>query len=82
MTRNIAAARATTAREIGTTLIIGNFNGLPVIDNNLKLIGLVIAIDIFQARRQGKSLDQMRYQQNLVDQHFPKYTENMSFFII
>lgn len=46
MTRNIVAARAnTTAREIGTKLVIGNFNGLPVIDSNLKLIGLVTAID-------------------------------------
>jgi len=61
MTRNIVAARAnTTAREIGTKLVIGNFNGLPVIDNNLKLIGIVTAIDIFQAIRQGKNLDSLR----------------------
>jgi len=61
MTRDIVAARAnTTAREIGTKLVIGNFNGIPVIDSNLKLIGLVTAIDIFQAIRQGKSLDSIR----------------------
>jgi predicted transcriptional regulator len=61
MTRDIVAARAnTTAREIGTKLVIGNFNGIPVIDINLKLIGLVTAIDIFQAIRQGKSLDSIR----------------------
>ena len=61
MTRNIVAARAnTTAREIGTKLLIGNFNGLPVVDNNIKLIGIVTAIDIFQAIRQGKNLDSLR----------------------
>jgi CBS domain-containing protein len=59
MTRNAAHA-STTAREIGTKLIIGNFNGLPVVDNNLKLIGIVTAIDIFQAIRQGKDLDSLR----------------------
>jgi CBS-domain-containing membrane protein len=49
MTRNIVAARvSTTAREIGTKLLIGNFNGLHVVDNNIKLIGIVIAVDIFQ----------------------------------
>jgi CBS domain-containing protein len=61
MTRNIVAARAsTTAREIGTKLLIGNFNGLPVVDNNIKLIGIVTAVDIFQAIRQGKNLDSLR----------------------
>jgi CBS-domain-containing membrane protein len=49
MTRNIVAARvSTTAREIGTKLLIGNFNGLHVVDNNIKLIGIVTAVDIFQ----------------------------------
>ncbi|MGC1930749.1 MAG: CBS domain-containing protein [Candidatus Nitrosopolaris sp.] len=38
MTKNIVAARAsTTAREIGTKLLIGNFNGIPVVDNNSPL---------------------------------------------
>jgi CBS domain-containing protein len=61
MTINIVAARAsTTAREIGTKLLLGNFNGLPVVDNNIKLIGIVTAIDIFQAIRQGKNLDSLR----------------------
>jgi CBS domain-containing protein len=63
MTKNIVAAREnTTAREIGTKLLIGNFNGLPVVDNlpNIKLIGIVTAIDIFRAIRQGKSLDSLR----------------------
>jgi len=33
MTRNTVAAHASaTAREIDTKLVIGNFNGLPVVD--------------------------------------------------
>src|SRR5215831_10526549 len=61
MTKNIVAARAsTTAREIDTKLLIGNFNGLPVVDNNIKLIGIVTAVDIFQAIRQAKNLDSIR----------------------
>jgi CBS-domain-containing membrane protein len=61
MTRNIVAARAsTTAREISIKLIIGNFNGLPVVDNNVKLIGIVTAVDILRAIRQGKNLDSLR----------------------
>jgi predicted transcriptional regulator len=61
MTKNIVAARAsTTAREISIRLLIGNFNGLPVVDNNIKLTGIVTAVDIFQAIRQGKNLDNLR----------------------
>jgi len=45
MTRNIVAARtSTTAREVGNKLLIGNFNGLPVVDNNIKLIGIVTVL--------------------------------------
>ena len=61
MTKNIVAARAsTTAMEIGTKLLIGNFNGLPIVDSNIKLIGMVTTVDIFQAIKQGKNLDSLR----------------------
>jgi CBS domain-containing protein len=41
MTSNLVAAReGSTTREIGTKLLIGNFNGLPVIDGSIKVIGL------------------------------------------
>ncbi len=54
-TSNLVAAReGTTAREIGTNLIIGNFNGLPVIDSSIKIIGIVTAVDILGAIRQGR----------------------------
>ena len=61
MTTNLVAAReGTTAREIGTKLLIGNFNGLPIIDSNIKVIGIVTAVDILRALRQGKNLDTIR----------------------
>src|SRR5215831_5380823 len=50
MTSNLVAAReGSTAREIGTKLLIGNFNGLPVIDSSIKVIGIVTAVDILRA---------------------------------
>ncbi len=61
MTSNVVAAReGTTAREISVRLLIGGFNGLPVIDSNVKLIGIVTAVDILRAIRQGKNLDSLR----------------------
>jgi CBS domain-containing protein len=61
MTSNIVAARAgSTAREIGTKLLIANFNGLPVIDSSIKVIGIVTAVDILRAIREGKNLDSIR----------------------
>jgi CBS domain-containing protein len=61
MTSNLVAAReGSTAREIGTKLLIGNFNGLPVINSSIKVIGIVTAVDILRAIRQGKNLDSVR----------------------
>jgi CBS domain-containing protein len=61
MTTNLVAARAgTTAREVGTKLLLGNFNGLPVIDSNIKVIGIVTAVDILRSIRQGKNLDSIQ----------------------
>jgi CBS domain-containing protein len=61
MTSNVVAARqSTTVREIGARLLLGDFNGLPVIDSNAKVIGIVTAVDILRAIRQGKNLDSVR----------------------
>lgn len=61
MTCNVVAAReSTTAMDISTKLLIGEFNGLPVIDSNAKVIGIVTAVDILRALRQGKNLDSLR----------------------
>src|SRR5215469_13809881 len=58
MTTNVVAAReSTTGTEISTRLLIGEFNGVPVIDNNSRVIGIVTAADILRAVREGKNLD-------------------------
>ena len=41
-------------------LLVGDFNGLPVIDINAKVIGIVTAVDILRAIRQGKNLGSVR----------------------
>ncbi len=61
MTTNVVAAReSTTGTEISTRLLIGEFNGVPVIDNNIRVTGIVTAADILRAVRQGKNLDSLR----------------------
>ncbi len=60
MTTNVVAAReSTTGTEISTRLLIGEFNGVPVIDNNIRVIGIVTAADILRAVRQGMNLDSL-----------------------
>ncbi|HET7149619.1 MAG TPA: CBS domain-containing protein [Candidatus Nitrosopolaris sp.] len=60
MTTNVVAAReSTTGTEISTRLLIGEFNGVPVIDNGMKVTGIVTAADILRAVRQGKNLDSL-----------------------
>lgn len=61
MTTNVVAAReSTTGTEISTRLLVGDFNGVPVIDDNLRVIGIVTAADILRAVRQGMNLDSLR----------------------
>jgi CBS domain-containing protein len=57
MSINVAAAKENlVASEISARLLLGEFNGVPVIDNNQKVIDIVTAIDILRALREGKSL--------------------------
>ena len=61
MTTSVVAAReSTTVTEISTRLLIGDFNGVPVIDDNIRVIGIVTAADILRAVRQGMNLDSLR----------------------
>ena len=58
MTTNVVAAReSTSGTEISTRLLIGEFNGVPVINDNIRVVGIVTAADILRAVRQGKNLD-------------------------
>ncbi len=61
MTASVVAARqSTTAMEISAKLLIGDFNGLPVIDVDAKVIGIVTTVDILRALKQGKNLEGLR----------------------
>ena len=55
----IAAKDNVTAIEIGARLVLGAFNGLPIIDDNGTVIGIVTTIDILRAIRDGKNLEKM-----------------------
>ena len=57
MSVNVVAAKQNlVASEISARLLLGEFNGVPVIDDNQKVIGIVTAIDILKALREGKNL--------------------------
>jgi CBS domain-containing protein len=57
MSVNVVAAKQNlAASEISARLLLGEFNGVPVIDDNQKVIGIVTAIDILKAVRKGKNL--------------------------
>src|SRR5919201_7057659 len=55
----IAAKDNVTAIEIGTRLVLGAFNGLPIIDDNGTVIAIVTTIDLLRAIRDGKDLEKM-----------------------
>jgi CBS domain-containing protein len=45
----VAATENTTAEQISTRLLAGEFNGLPVVDDNKTVVGVVTALDILKA---------------------------------
>ena len=64
MSVNIVAAKENaTAIEIATRIVTGAFNGIPIIDDHGKPIGIVTTIDLLKAVKQGKSLDNITAKQ-------------------
>jgi predicted transcriptional regulator len=60
MSVNIVAAKDNaTAIEIATRLVLGPFNGLPIIDDRGRVTGIITTIDLLQAIKEGKNLDDM-----------------------
>jgi CBS domain-containing protein len=64
MSVNIVAAKENaTAIEIATRIVTGVFNGIPIIDDHGKPIGIVTTIDLLKLVKQGKSLDNITARQ-------------------
>ena len=55
----VAAKDSVTAIEIATRIVLGEFNGIPIIDDNGIVIGIVTTIDVLRAIRDGKNLENM-----------------------
>jgi CBS domain-containing protein len=53
----VAAKDNATVIEIATRLVLGAFNGVPIINDIGSVVGIITAIDILRAIRDGKSLD-------------------------
>ena len=53
----VAAKDNATVIEVSTRLVLGVFNGMPIIDDNGSVIGIITAIDILRAIRDGKDIN-------------------------
>jgi CBS domain-containing protein len=55
----VVAKENTNAEQISARLLAGEFNGVPVIDDNGAVIGIVTALDILRAIQGGKKFNTM-----------------------
>ncbi len=55
----IVAKENTNAEQISSRLLAGEFNGVPVVDDNGTVVGIVTALDILRAIQGGKKLNEM-----------------------
>jgi CBS domain-containing protein len=55
MTRKVVAATAkATVQELAKKILTGNFSGLPIVDDKLRVIGIVSEFDILKALQHQK----------------------------
>ncbi len=54
-----AAKKSTIGRDLAIKLLSGMYSGLPVVDNDGKVIGVVSEFDLLKAIRSGKALEQV-----------------------
>ena len=54
-----AAKKNTIGRDLAVKLLSGMYSGLPVVDNNGKVIGVVSEFDLLKAIKEGKKLEQV-----------------------
>ncbi len=55
----VVAKENTNAEQISARLLAGEFNGVPVVDDNGAVVGIVTALDILKALQGGKKLNTM-----------------------
>jgi CBS domain-containing protein len=55
----VVAKENTNAEQISSRLLAGEFNGVPVVDDNGAVVGIVTALDILKALQGGKKLNTM-----------------------
>jgi CBS domain-containing protein len=55
----VVAKENTNAEQISARLLAGEFNGVPIVDDNGAVIGIVTALDILRAIQGGKKLNTM-----------------------
>ena len=55
-----AAKENATVSEIGTRLILRSINGMPIIDDDGKVVGILTIIDILRAIKDKKDIDMLR----------------------
>jgi CBS domain-containing protein len=61
MSTDIEAAKENaTISEVGTRLILRSINGIPIIDDDGKVIGILTIIDILRALRDNKNIDALK----------------------
>ncbi|MBE7445658.1 MAG: CBS domain-containing protein [Planctomycetia bacterium] len=60
MTKTLTAAkREATGRHLAEKMLSGSFSGMPVVDENNKLIGVISEFDLIKAMDFGKPLDKV-----------------------
>jgi CBS domain-containing protein len=60
MSQQVVVGREdTNAEQISARLLAGEFNGVPIVDENGAVVGIVTALDILRAMQGGKKLNTM-----------------------
>ena len=58
-TQVISSQKSTSAKEIASQLVSGRFSGMPVIDEEQRVIGVITEHDLLDKVREGKDLGEL-----------------------
>ena len=53
----VAASTKASAREVALYMLLGGFSGVPILDTDGSLVGIVSEVDLLRTIRDGKSLE-------------------------